>query len=127
MSAVAIALVFAGDGDAQSPRPVWPLTIDRASATTGSGDEESLLLLQLFVRAPRRRGIVRAVRYSVCRRGHFDSDAGLGSDARVPTPAWTKRRRIPARAARKRVAMVHRHWTVERSNGCRPPRCVSVR
>lgn len=45
---------------AQTPRPVWPFPIDLATATTGSEDEESLLLLQLVGRAPLVQTTIRS-------------------------------------------------------------------
>lgn len=55
----AMALVFAVDAGAQSGRPVWPLSVDPVSATTGSADEASLLLLQLVGRAPLTQRTIR--------------------------------------------------------------------
>jgi hypothetical protein len=46
--------------DAQEKRPAWPLSIDPAGATTGSPDEQSLLLLQLTGRAPMIHTTIRS-------------------------------------------------------------------
>lgn len=51
---VASLLVAVGtvNGHAQTPVARWPIPIDVGSATTGSGDENNLFLLQLTGRAP---------------------------------------------------------------------------
>jgi hypothetical protein len=50
--AVAVCLFLGLQLSAQTPRTVWATPVDPATATTGSADEESLLLLQLLGRAP---------------------------------------------------------------------------
>lgn len=84
--AIAAVVLLAGTSlpiCAQAPKPAWPVPVDPASSTTGSIDEDNLLILQLTGRAPL---IQTAIRELTLREldtlASFEQRPGSGSRAR---------------------------------------------